>query len=67
MRFLIIGMLTVFIGNTDAVAQQQKPKSAKTEKRLCTYDECVSIAKSRGDSGALAAHHCSKDRMTVCK
>jgi hypothetical protein len=66
MRLLIVGLLTVFVG-TGAFPQQQKPKPAKAEKRLCTYEECLVVAKSRGDSGSLAAHYCSKDRAAVCR
>ena len=71
MRFLVIGLvvgsLVAFSGASGALAQQQPRSKTQGEKRgPCTYEQCMDIAKKRGDSSSLANHYCTQNKARVC-
>jgi hypothetical protein len=69
MRFLVIGVvvgsLVAFSGASGAFAQQ-KQGAQKQKSGQCTYEQCMDIAKKRGDSSSLANHYCTQNKARVC-
>jgi hypothetical protein len=65
MRFLVIGLVVWSL--VAPVARLQPRSKTQGEKRgPCSYEQCMDIAKKRGDSSSLANRYCTQSKARVC-